>query len=544
MSKNLQELVDSADLALAEYYCKKGEYEKGLELFKRVSYLLDKDTLTSFNNYSLTYAKELAQKDKWGEAIEVYKVMLNLPNPPAVTYKNMGLCMKVIDGYKAAVGFLEQYKELVPDDVSILEELGDVVFVGLNDSLTAIRYYEKALKNGRDNFHVNTMLGHIYSTYYRDSHKKEQMYYLERAYTLNPTDRTAIKNWAFVNGKFGNTKKADELYKKMLKNDPTHSDVHSYGAYLVRTKRFQEGFKYLRHRFEKEDLNKEMFSKLFYSDKMYQPGQDLKGKKVLVHYEQGFGDSILFIRFAKDLEKITGCKLVGVVVQPQLESLFKSSELDLPIYTVNNGGHLEFDCVIPMMDLPLAIGLTPETLKAERSYLKVEEADVKKYKDMYLKDTKKFKVGICYEGSRASAETKRDIPLSYFYPLMRMDNVEVYSFQVEDAEGQMDKVPEDCKLIRLGSTFKSWKDTACAIENMDLMISTDNGVMNLAGALGKKTFGLYNSIAEWRWFDLTGKDVKWYKTVKPYCCIKNESWEEPMKKVMRDLKECMTPVLV
>lgn len=531
------------DLALANYYCKKGVYEKGLDYFKSYISVLNDEALNLYFNYSLAYAKELAQADKWGETIEVYKDMLESPHCPTIVNMNLGLCMKAIGEYRLAIDYLNVYLNSTDDKSIIYEELGEIAYSGLKDLRMAINYYKKALQGGRETFEVYTMLGHLYSTFYRDEKKDKQLYYLEKAYEMRPNDRTAVKNLAFVNGKFGNFKRADELYGKMQLINPLHADLHSYGAYLVRTGRLQEGFKFLRHRFEKEDLDKSMFTKLFYSNKMWQIGQDLKDKKVLVHYEQGFGDTILFVRFVKDLEKATGCTVVGVVVQGALVSLFKDSKLGFPIYNTAEITNLEFDCVIAMMDLPLVLKLTTDKLKSAGRYLKVPKADIKKYREAHIKDTDKFKIGICYEGSRVSAETKRDIKLSHLYPLMQMENVEVYSFQVDDVEKQMDRVPACCKFTRLGGTFKNWKDTACAIENMDLIISTDNGVMNLAGALGKKTFGLFNSIAEWRWFDLTGEDVKWYKSIKPYCCPAHDKWEVPIEKIIEDLKECTTPVL-
>ena len=137
----------------------------------------------------------------------------------------------------------------------------------------------------------------------------------------------------------------------------------------------------------------------------------------------------------------------------------------------------------------------------------------------------------------ASKETDRDIPLEFLYPLMQMPEVEIYSFQVDDISRQMDRVPDNCNLIRLGKTFKNWEDTACAMNCMDLMVTTDNGVMNLAGALGVKTFGLFNTITEWRWFKTTGKDIAWYKSIRPFQCPTSKAWDVPMAEVLEEVKK-------
>ena len=135
----------------------------------------------------------------------------------------------------------------------------------------------------------------------------------------------------------------------------------------------------------------------------------------------------------------------------------------------------------------------------------------------------------------ASKETDRDIPLTYLYPIMQLPDVEVYSFQVDDLTNQMDKIPQDVNLIRLGKTFKNWEDTACAMNCMDIMVTTDNGVMNLAGALGIKTFGLFNRIVEWRWFQTEGDDIAWYKSIKPFQAPTSGAWEIPVQKVMEEI---------
>lgn len=315
---------------------------------------------------------------------------------------------------------------------------------------------------------------------------------------------------------------------------PTHSDLHAYGAYLVRHQRFAEGFKFLQHRFQKEDLNNVAFPQLLTTKKKkWNIKFDIKDKRILVHFEQGFGDSIMFVRFIDELKKM--CKEVSLVVQKPLVELFKDSKLGVEIYTEEQIPSINYDYWIPMMDLPIVCETKPSTIPRAGGYLKVPKAKINAYKKQYINDNDKIKIGICYEGTLASKETDRDIPLSYLYPLMKLPDVEVYSFQVDDLTNQMDRVPPDANLIRLGRTFKNWEDTACAMNCMDFMVSTDNGVMNLAGALGIKTFGLFNRIVEWRWFKVEGEDIAWYKSIKPFQCPTSGEWETPVSKVMEEI---------
>ena len=337
-----------------------------------------------------------------------------------------------------------------------------------------------------------------------------------------------------VNAMLDEVQKADEFYQKLMYLNPTHSDLHAYGAYLVRHKRFSEGFKFLQHRFQKEDLNNVAFPQLLTTKKKkWNMKVNIKDKHVLVHFEQGFGDSIMFVRFLDELKK--QCKEVSLVVQNSLISLFNDSKLGVNIYSEDQIPTINYDYWIPMMDLPIVCETQPDSIPKAGGYLRVPKSKINAYRKEHINDNDKIKIGIAYEGTLASKETDRDIPLSYLYPLMKLPDVEVYSFQVDDLTRQMDMVPQDAQLIRLGKTFKNWEDTACAMNCMDLMVTTDNGVMNLAGALGVKTFGIFNRIVEWRWFKTEGNDIAWYKSIKPFQCPTSGEWETPVKNILEEI---------
>ena len=536
---NSRDLISSMDVAMAEYYCKNNNYDRGLEIYREaISSITDEAerncVINQYINQAINYAQKLNIDKKYIEAIEQYRNIMKYSGFPINIYKNIGLCMKSIGNADLAIKFLKRFEEISPDKEDVYVYLADLTYTDIKDNRKAIEYYEKALEKNPNNFSIYNMLGHLYSTCYQDKYKDKQIEYLTKAYELAPNNRIVVKNLAYVLGKFDEVQKADEFYAKLMYLSPTHSDLHAYGAYLVRHQRFAEGFKFLQHRFQKEDLNNVAFPQLLTTKKKkWNIKFDIKDKRILVHFEQGFGDSIMFVRFIDELKKM--CKEVSLVVQRQLVDLFKDSKLGVEIYTEEQIPSINYDYWIPMMDLPIVCETKPSTIPKAGGYLKVPKAKINAYKKQYINDNDKIKIGICYEGTLASKETDRDIPLSYLYPLMKLPDVEVYSFQVDDLTNQMDRVPPDANLIRLGRTFKNWEDTACAMNCMDFMVSTDNGVMNLAGALGIKTFGLFNRIVEWRWFKVEGEDIAWYKSIKPFQCPTSGEWETPVSKVMEEI---------
>ena len=536
---NSRDLISSMDVAMAEYYCKNNNYDRGLEIYREaISSITDEAerncVINQYINQAINYAQKLNLDKKYIEAIEQYRNIMKYSGFPINIYKNIGLCMKSIGNADLAIKFLKRFEEISPDKEDVYVYLADLTYTDIKDNRKAIEYYEKALEKNPNNFSIYNMLGHLYSTCYQDKYKDKQIEYLTKAYELAPNNRIVVKNLAYVLGKFDEVQKADEFYAKLMYLSPTHSDLHAYGAYLVRHQRFAEGFKFLQHRFQKEDLNNVAFPQLLTTKKKkWNIKFDIKDKRILVHFEQGFGDSIMFVRFIDELKKM--CKEVSLGVQRQLVDLFKDSKLGVEIYTEEQIPSINYDYWIPMMDLPIVCETKPSTIPKAGGYLKVPKAKINAYKKQYINDNDKIKIGICYEGTLASKETDRDIPLSYLYPLMKLPDVEVYSFQVDDLTNQMDRVPPDANLIRLGRTFKNWEDTACAMNCMDFMVSTDNGVMNLAGALGIKTFGLFNRIVEWRWFKVEGEDIAWYKSIKPFQCPTSGEWETPVSKVMEEI---------
>ena len=536
---NSKDLIISLDEAMAEYYCKNNNFPRGLEIYREViPTILDEAEqnriVNQYINYALQYAQQMSLDKKYIEAIEQYRDIMKYSGFPINVYKNIGLCMKSIGNADLAIKFLKRFEEISPDKEDVYVYLADLTYTDIKDNKKAIEYYEKALERNKNNFSIYNMLGHLYSTCYQDKFKEKQIEYLTRAFELAPNNRLVVKNLAYVYGKFDEIQKADEFYQKLMYLNPTHSDLHAYGAYLVRHKRFSEGFKFLQHRFQKEDLKNVSFPQLLTTKKKrWNMKVDIKDKNILVHFEQGFGDSIMFVRFIDELKKL--CKKVMLVVQGSLISLFEDSKLGVEIYTEEQIPNINFDYYIPMMDLPIVCETQPDTIPKASGYLRVPKSKINTYKKEHINDNDKIKIGIAYEGTLASKETDRDIPLTYLYPLMQLPDVEVYSFQVDDLTNQMDKIPENCNLIRLGKTFKNWEDTACAMNCMDFMVTTDNGVMNLAGALGIKTFGLFNRIVEWRWFKTQGDDIAWYKSIKPFQCPTSGAWEIPVGEVIKEI---------
>jgi len=528
------DLIFDIEVALADEYCKNKEYEKGFELYEKLTRKAfgDIELKNRYLKYLQAYADELFKSKKYSAALEWYKKLLKLKTLNPYVYKNTALCLQELKHPVKALRFFEKYEELAYDKDEVYRFLADIYYENFNNFEKAIDYYERLLEKDNNSPHIYNMLGHLYSTYYQDKHADKQIYYLKKAAELEPNNRVIIKNIAYVLGKFRRYEEADHYYARLQQLNPSHSDLHSYGGYLVSKKEFEKGFRFLMHRFHKEDLEECAFPEIFLNKRLkWNEKTDLKGKSVLFHFEQGFGDSIMFIRFLPQIKQM--CKKVAVVLQRPLMSLFEGSDLGCEIFADYPPEGYHFDVVIPMMDAPLVCKTTPETIPLSEGYLKVEQKYIDEFREKYINKNDKFKIGIAFEGSIMGKETDRDIPLRFMYPLMELPGCEVYCFQVSDPSNQMDRAPKHLSFKRLGDKLESFRDTAAGLKCMDLFISSDNGVMNLAGALGIPSICVFNTVQEWRWIDTTGDDVVWYKTVKPIQCPTSRQWDYTINEAIK-----------
>ena len=206
------------------------------------------------------------------------------------------------------------------------------------------------------------------------------------------------------------------------------------------------------------------------------------------------------------------------------------------MYSAGSGmGKIDHDFHIPLMDTPFLMKESPKKMYQSGGYLKTDRKKEQAFKSKYINKNKKIKIGIAYHGTKESILTNRDISVKKFLPLFELKGVEFYSFQADKYAEELKQLDKNIKIKDLGKHFKDFEDTACAINSMDLIVSTDNVVMNLAGALGVKTYGLFNVFSESRWYKTEGEDVGWYKSVRPFRAKTFNDWDN----LMTDVKQAI-----
>lgn len=417
-------------------------------------------------------------------------------------------CVANFEQFDLALDFLKFYEEKESNLPLKLLTLGNFYNLKLKDYKKAIKYYEHYLKIDETKSVIYTILASLYAKAYGDLSLEDQVRYFEKAYKLKPNDRLVLHGLAFGYEKLKNLKMANKFYEKLIQNNPTETDFYNYGAFLISCGEFESGHKYFTHRFSTGDKNLE-YPISYAPEKRWNLKSDISDKVLLIHYEQGFGDTFMYCRFVPMMKNLA--KQVIFVVQDSLYDLIKNSKIisdGVMVVPECQSENLEYDLHMALLDTPFVLKISAQNLPLCEKYLEVEDDKVKVYADKYLNKSNRIKVGICLHGNKNANYKGRDLELSKMQELFNLKDVEFYLL-TEDKETEIQN------LIPLGETFDSFTDTACAVKNMDVVLSTDNVILNLAGSLGVKTLGLFTKYPNFRWFKLSGNDVGWYKSVRP-----------------------------
>lgn len=473
------------------------------------------------------FIKEKISKKEFLDALFLYRFLMIKSKMSASSFCEIAEIFVGLGEFDLAIDFIKVYEAHETNKPLRFLSLANFYNLHLKDYKTAIKYYELYLKIDETKAVVYTIIASLYAKEYGELSLKDQIYYFEKAYKLKPTDRLVLHSLAFGYEKLGDKEKANKFYRKLLENNPTETDYYNYGAFLISCGEFEVGHKYFAHRFNIDDQNLEYPVKSTKGRK-WNFRDDISQKTLLVHYEQGFGDTFMYCRFVPLLNGVA--KRVIFVVQHELFDLIKSAEFMGNIEVVSDEVDIEtldYDEHMALLDVPFVLKIRSEFIPNRDKYLDVKDDEVKKYAEKYIKPSKNLKVGISYQGNKASNYMERDIDFSRFKRVFALKNIDFYSFSMEDESSS--------EVVSLGKTFKSFTDTACALKNMDVVVSTDNVILNLAGALGVKTYGLFNKHPNFRWYKLDSEDVGWYNSVKPIQARQHSCWSGVFSELINQL---------
>jgi tetratricopeptide (TPR) repeat protein len=267
--------------------------------------------------------------------------------------------------------------------------------------------------------------------------------------------------------------------------------------------------------------------------------KDIRGADLFLFHEQGLGDCLQFVRFAKLLYPYVNSMVIGV--PKTMHRMVELMDIGGP-FTVLSGGENDdevlkgCDIALPMLDSCAIFDLTPDRIPGEVPYFTIPEEVISKHQ---LPDTCKPRIGLCWAGAsrpdniRAhSIDSRRSIPFEMLQPILDLHDVfDFVSLQMPNHR------PYHDHLIQPIQEEFDVMDTMAIVEQLDLVITIDSAVAHMAGSLGKPVWMLSRYDGCWRWFWDGRTDTAWYPTMRIYRQKAHHTWPEVLDRVYEDLNQ-------
>lgn len=359
------------------------------------------------------------------------------------------------------------------------------------------------------------------------------------AIALDPSHAESYNNLATLLCEQHDLNAALSAYDRAIEIKGDYARAHLNRAYaLLLTGNFERGWP--EHERQYYDASGMIEPRTRFAQSVLRGDEPLAGTRLLVHSEQGFGDTIQFCRYAPALAA-AGAE-VFLQVQPSLKNLMAS----LPgISRVAAEGEQvpNFDYQCSLLRLPFIFRTTLSTIPATVPYLRADPERIEFWRRR-LGERRRPRIGLVWAaGFRPNqperwALNRRNIPLAKLAP-WRMPGIEFFSLQ----KGQ----PAEAELAQLTSArwtgpeivdhtewLRDFSDTAALIENLDLVISVDSAVAHLAGALAKPVWIPICFDNCWRWL-LERRDSPWYPSARLFRQPRPGDWDPVIGQVKSEL---------
>lgn len=501
----------------------------------------------------------LQSANRHEEAIVSFQQALRIEPQNTAALYNCGNAWRILKLYELALECYELLLQIRPDDVDALYYTGEVLF-NLDRLEEALAEYQRLLAFNPDHANVLNNAGIIFQRLQR---LDEALAYLDRALRIAPEHVSALFNRGNVlrqmnrpleaianydqvlvimpehhevlNNK-GNALRAlnrlDEAYicyLRALRSSPDYADAH-WNASLCRLLAgdFAAGWAQYEWRWASElKVEARQFSEPLWTGK-----QSLQGKTILLHAEQGFGDTVQFCRYAA-LVKESGGKVL-LEIQPQLLSVLTG--LNGVDTLIARGSSLpEFDYHCPLLSLPKAFATEEKTIPAAIPYLHAEAKQVNLWRTR-LGPSSKPRVGMVWAGSLDHQnDHNRSIPLGQLVEIIQPE-MQFYSLQKDLRDGDQPLLDQFPQIECLGPYIHDFNDTVALIALMDVVITVDTAVAHLAGAMGKPVWILLPYSPDWRWM-LNRDDSLWYPTAKLFRQSAIGDWSSVVREVNQALHQ-------
>ena len=557
----------------AEAYCSRGLVHSDLKQYSAALADFDKASALSpdFADVYVNRGNVLQELRDWQGALACYNLAISKKPDFALAYYNRGNALHKLSQLEAALNSYIMASKINPDYSHAFFNQG-VILVKLQRLREALTCYSQALAIKADYIEAYCGRALVWQTlnqeqnalqdyaqaltinpdyveaynnratlYANSGHLEQARHDYEWTLTLQPEHKEALSNYGNLMKDLRHLKVALASLEKAVQLDTEWADAHwNYALALLLNGELARGWQEQEWRWRCPGFPSE---KRNFTQPLWLGKTAIAGKTLLLHTEQGMGDSLQFCRYVPFLKPL-GAKLILEAERP-LVTLFKS--LDGEVTVLEKGQPLPaFDYHCPLLSLPLACGTgTLADIPVNVPYLFAPPTKVQIWRDRLGPKTKP-RVGLVWSsGVRAGQNplavmnARRDIHFALIARLNRSD-IDFYSLQKgQPAESGLITDKAQCwtsdNLHVLTDHLNDFSDTAALIMNLDLVISVCTSVTHLAGALGKTTWVLLPFSADWRWL-VDRDDSPWYPTLRLFRQQQAGHWDSVITAVQKALE--------
>jgi len=500
-----------------------------------------------------------AQRGQAGEAYRLISAALKVNPRAADAWVNLGIVLHALKRDQEALESFDKALALKPRDADVLYQSGNTLLaLGRAQDALAAFYEVLALLPSHPQARLNRGLALAGLGRHEDAiadfevasatppvsaaahynrgislfnlgRYAEAVSAYDRALSLAPDHVKALNNRGFALQALNRHNEALASYSRALELQKDFADAHFNQAIsLLTIGDFRRGFEKYEWRWRRTGMPAQRRS---YSRPLWLGEYPLRGRTILLHAEQGLGDTIQFARYIGLLAR-AGARVV-LEVQPQLKASL--GQIEGVAAVVARGEPLPpFDVHCPLGSLPLAFKTEPATIPSTGSYLAANDAHIGKWRPR-LEALARPRVAVAWSGNPEHMNDRnRSIALSRLAPLWSAGTARFVAIQRDLRSGDAELLAREPRVTQIGTELDDFADTAAVCTLVDLVITVDTSVAHLAGAMGRPVWILLPFSPDWRW-TLAGESSRWYPSARLFRQPSLGDWDSVVERLRGEL---------
>ncbi|WP_431857490.1 tetratricopeptide repeat protein [Azospirillum sp.] len=476
--------------------------------------------------------KVLLEQGRAADAAVCFARAARLNPTFADAFGGLGSALRRLERYADAEAACAVAIRLQPMGAAAHATLGDALY-GQERLEEAVAAYRRAVALSPGFVHACVQLG---SALLALGLAEESLAVCRAAVTLAPAPSAPHNNLGNALKALGRMEAAERAFAAAVSRAPRDPLIRlNHALALLTLARFDEGWEAYEARWRTGMVRPRPFTQPQWA------GEPLEGRTILLHAEQGMGDTLHFVRYAP-LVAARGGRVLLEVQRPLLRLMQGVPGAER---VIAQGDPLpEFDVHAPLLGLPRAFATRLDGIPGAEPYLRADPAEVESWRARLPADG--LRVGLVWAGEARKGvphanriDRQRSLALSQLAPLAGIPGVRFVSLQKGPPAEQLRDPPPGLDVLDLMDGVGDFADTAALVANLDLVVGVDTSVIHLTGALAKPVWVLSRFDGCWRWL-LGRDDSPWYPTLRLYRQDRPLDWTAAIERLAADLRAYAT----